>query len=182
MKSGEVTIHIGGVYASERPTIIKTLLGSCVAVCLHDPQRAVGGMNHFMLPRGDGDGDDAEAGRFGVHAMDLLIGAIMKAGGDRRRLVAKVFGGANVLDLSGPVVDVPRRNIDFAKTFLEEEGIPVLSADVGGRYPRQIRFHTATGRAFVKRVFRASPRLVAADRASAVRPVAYGSVTLFGSE
>jgi len=111
VKSGEVTIHIGGVYASERPTIIKTLLGSCVAVCLHDPERAVGGMNHFMLPRGDGD--DAEAGRFGVHAMDLLIGAIMKAGGDRRRLVAKVFGGAHVLEISGSVVDVPRRNIDF---------------------------------------------------------------------
>src|SRR5438132_1489223 len=118
VKTGEVTIHIGGVYASERPTIIKTLLGSCVAVCLHDPERAVGGMNHFMLPRGDGD--DAEAGRFGVHAMDLLIGAIMKAGGDRRRLVAKVFGGANVLELSGSVVDVPRRNIDFARPFLEE--------------------------------------------------------------
>src|SRR5207244_2522757 len=84
---------------------------------------------------------------FGVHAMDLLIGAIMKAGGDRRRLVAKVFGGANVLELSGSVVDVPRRNIDFAKTFLEEEGIPVLSAAVGGRYPRHVHFHTDSGRA-----------------------------------
>jgi chemotaxis protein CheD len=73
-------------------------------------------------------------------------------------------------------------NIDFIGTFLEEEGIPVLSSDVGGRYPRQIRFHTGTGRAFVKRVFRASPRLAADDRASAARPVTYGSVTLFESE
>ena len=177
MKSGEVTIHIGGVYASERPTIIKTLLGSCVAVCLHDPQRAVGGMNHFMLPRGDGD--DAEAGRFGVHAMDLLIGAIMKAGGDRRRLVAKVFGGANVLDLSGPVVDVPRRNIDFAKTFLEEEGIPVLSAAVGGRYPRHVYFHTDSGRAFVKHVRRVRPHLLAETQGRTAPSPKYGAITLF---
>ena len=179
MKSGEVTIRIGGVYASERPTIIKTLLGSCVAVCLHDAERAVGGMNHFMLPRGDGNGDDAEAGRFGVHAMDLLIGAIMKAGGDRRRLVAKVFGGANVLDLSGSVVDVPRRNIDFAKTFLEEEGIPVLSAAVGGRYPRHVHFHTDSGRAFVKHVRRVRPHALAEARARAAPPISYGSITLF---
>ena len=177
MKSGEVTIHIGGVYASERPTIIKTLLGSCIAVCLHDAERAVGGMNHFMLPRGEGD--DADAGRFGVHAMDLLIGAIMKAGGDRRRLVAKVFGGANVLDLQGSVVDVPRRNIDFAKMFLEEEGIPVLSAAVGGRYPRHVHFHTDSGRAFVKRVRRPRPHVLAEARARAAPPVRYGAITLF---
>jgi chemotaxis receptor (MCP) glutamine deamidase CheD len=150
-----------------------------VAVCLHDAERAVGGMNHFMLPRGDGNGDDAEAGRFGVHAMDLLIGAIMKAGGDRRRLVAKVFGGANVLDLSGSVVDVPRRNIDFAKSFLEEEGIPVLSAAVGGRYPRHVHFHTDSGRAFVKHVRRVRPHALAEARARAAPPIGYGSITLF---
>jgi chemotaxis receptor (MCP) glutamine deamidase CheD len=175
-----ISISIGGVHAAARPTLIKTLLGSCIAVCLYDPMQEVGGMNHFMLPRGDPGQTDA--GRFGAHAMDSLIGATMKVGGDRRRFVAKVFGGASVLDLDDSVVDVARMNIDFIGAFLEEEGIPVLSSDVGGRCPRQIRFHTGTGRAFVKRVFRVNPRLVAADRASAARPTSYGSVTLFGSD
>ena len=173
MRTGSVTISIGGVYASGQPMVIKTLLGSCIAVCLHDAERGVGGMNHFMLPRGNGDGGDA--GRFGVHAMDLLIGAIMKAGGDRRRLVAKVFGGANVLDVPGPVVDVPRQNVEFIRTFLKEEEIPVVSADVGGRYARHVHFHTQDGRAFVKRV----RRVRAEEQPRAAPAVKYGEITLF---
>jgi chemotaxis protein CheD len=153
--------------------VVKTLLGSCIAVCLHDAVRGVGGMNHFMLPWGNGDGDDA--GRFGVHAMDLLIGAIMKAGGDRRRLVAKVFGGANVLDVQGPVVDVPRQNVEFIRAFLNEEEIPVVSADVGGRYARHVHFHTHDGRAFVKRV----RRIRAEEQPRAAPAVKYGEITLF---
>ncbi len=172
-----VTIYSGGVHAAPEPMVIKTLLGSCIAVCLHDPIRAVGGMNHFVLPRGDGDGDDAA--RFGVHAMDRLIGATMKAGGDRRRFVAKVFGGASMLDIEGAVVDVPRMNIDFVNTFLAEEGIPVLSADVGGRHARHVHFHTGPGRVFVRRVLRARQRFMAQERAEAERSVAYGAVTLF---
>jgi chemotaxis receptor (MCP) glutamine deamidase CheD len=173
VRTGTVTIYIGGVHASGQPTVIKTLLGSCIAVCLHDAVRGVGGMNHFMLPRGDADGGDA--GRFGVHAMDLLIGAIMKAGGDRRRLVAKVFGGANVLDVPGPVVDVPRQNVEFARAFLEEEEIPVVSADVGGRYARHVHFHTQDGRAFVKRV----RRVPAEEQRRAAPAIKYGDITLF---
>jgi chemotaxis receptor (MCP) glutamine deamidase CheD len=175
--SEEVRIYIGGLHASERPTVIKTLLGSCVAVCLYDPLQGVGGMNHFMLPRGNAAGDDAL--RFGVHAMDSLIGATMKVGGDRRRFVAKVFGGAHVLDLETPLGDVPRRNIDFVREFLEDDGIPVVGADVGGCHPRHVHFHTDSGRAFVKRVLAARPRLIAAERKQVTERPSYGDVTLF---
>ena len=176
MTTGEVTISIGGVYASGEPMVVKTLLGSCVAVCLHDAVRGVGGMNHFMLPWGNGVGDDA--GRFGVHAMDLLISAIMKAGGDRRQLVAKVFGGANLLDVKGPVVDIPRQNVEFAQTFLEDEGIPIVGTDVGGRHARQVHFHTRPGRAFVKRVRHVRAQVRAEEQARAAAAT-YGGITLF---
>jgi len=175
--SAEVRIFIGGVHASDRPTVIKTLLGSCIGVCLHDPVAGVGGMNHFMLPRGDGAGENAL--RFGVHAMDCLIGTIMKVGGDRRRLVAKVFGGARVLAIEGPLGDVPQRNIDFVREFLETEGIPVLSSDVGGHHARHVHFHTGSGRAFVKRVLGTRARAIVEEQTRATVPPAYGSVTLF---
>jgi chemotaxis receptor (MCP) glutamine deamidase CheD len=175
--SDEVRIYIGGVHASDRPVVIKTLLGSCISVCLYDPAARVGGMNHFMLPRGDGPGDDAL--RFGVHAMDCLIGAIMKLGGDRRRLVAKVFGGARVLAMKGPLCDVPQRNIDFVSEFLETDGIPVLSADVGGSHARHVHFHTASGRAFVKRVLGTRALAIAEEETRVVIPPTYGDVTLF---
>ena len=177
MKPSEIVLPIGGVYASRQPMVVKTLLGSCIAVCLHDRVASVGGMNHFMLPSGGGAGEDA--GRFGVHAMDLLIGAIMKAGGDRRRFGAKVFGGANVLDIGGTTGDIGRQNIEFIQAFLRDEGIPLLNSDVGGHVARQVHFHTKTGRAFVKRVPRVRPDLLAEERKQRSAPAAYGRITLF---
>jgi chemotaxis receptor (MCP) glutamine deamidase CheD len=175
----EVAIYIGGFHASREPAVVKTLLGSCVAVCLHDPVARVGGMNHFMLPRG-GAGDAAHSPRFGAHAMDCLIGATMKAGGDRRRLVAKIFGGAHVLAVAESRAGVPQQNIDFVQDFLEAEGFPILASDVGGYWARQLVFHTATGRAFVKRMVgsRARAKLAVTEERGAAEP-RYGDVTLF---
>jgi chemotaxis protein CheD len=176
----EVTIHVGGVYATREPTIIRTLLGSCVAVCLMDPITQVGGMNHFMLPApAPGREEALDYTRFGVHAMDCLIGAIMKAGGDRRRLVAKVFGGAHVLAIKGPLSEVPKKNLEFVDEFLAAEGIPVLSSDVGGTCARHVHFHTGSGRAFVKRVLGSRARDVVEKQTRTVVPPTYGSVTLF---
>ena len=175
----EVTLYIGGVHASAEATLIKTLLGSCIAVCLWDPVARVGGMNHFMLPQGDGKGDDLT--RFGVHAMDSLIGATMKVGGERRRLTAKLFGGAHVLDIAVTEGGIPQRNVDFVQTFLEREGFPVLSADVGGHQPRYVHFFTDSGRARVKRVTSVTgrPRLEPYEKPRPAPAPTYGSVTLF---
>lgn len=177
----EVTLYIGGVHASRHPMLIKTLLGSCIAVCLWDPEAQVGGMNHFMLPREVGSGRNADASRFGVHAMDCLVGAMMKLGGDRRRFVAKVFGGAHVLDIKESAAGVPQQNIEFIRTFLGEEGFPVLSEDVGGYHPRHVHFYTATGRARIKRVksVASCSRLVGEEQRQVAAPPRYGDVTLF---
>ena len=176
MKS--VTIYIGGVHASGEPQVIKTLLGSCISVCLFDPERGIGGMNHFMLPRGSSD--DGDSSRFGVHAMDCLIGVMMKLGADRRRFVAKVFGGAHVLNMAESANGVPQQNIEFIKEFLEDEGFPILSQDVGGYHPRHVHFFTATGRAFIKRVGSAGhARVLRAERVQPVAAPQYGDVTLF---
>jgi len=174
---GEVTLYIGGVHASRAPVVIKTLLGSCIAVCLHDPVAHVGGMNHFMLPYG-ADAQADGAARFGVHAMDRLIGETMKVGGDRRRFVAKVFGGAHVIGIRSAQGSVPAQNIEFVRQFLETEGFPVLNTDVGGEQPRHVHFHTDSGRAFVKRVA-GSAQLVQREQRSMRTPPAYGDVTLF---
>ncbi len=167
------------MHASREPALIRTLLGSCIAVCLFDPVAAVGGMNHFMLPRGNaGDGDPA---RFGVHAMDCLIGSMMKLGGDRRRFVAKIFGGAHVLAIKESVLGVPQRNIDFIREFLREEGFPILGEDVGGYHPRHVHFYTSTGRARCKRVTSGGahvPRVVNELRRPVPAP-RVGEVTLF---
>jgi chemotaxis receptor (MCP) glutamine deamidase CheD len=174
----EVTIYIGDVYAGGQPTLVKTLLGSCISVCLWDPDTGVGGMNHFMLPRAVAKQTE-ECSRFGIHAMDLLIGAIMKAGGDRRRLRAKVFGGGHVLGIPESEDSVPRQNINFIREFMRLEGFPVLGADVGGHSARQVTFETHSGRAMVKRLRSTRARVevaAAEEKAGAPR---FGEVTLF---
>lgn len=178
----QVVIYIGDVHASREPTTIRTTLGSCISACLWDPETAVGGMNHFMLPRGLGEAG-IDSARFGVHAMDLLIGEIMKSGGDRRRLRAKIFGGAHVLDLADGHDTVPRQNVRFIRQFLAADGIPIVGEDLGGDAPRQVIFHTATGGAWVKRVpsARVQQEVLKRERVAAAPAPApnYGEVTLF---
>jgi chemotaxis protein CheD len=144
-----VTINIGGLYASRKPLLLDTVLGSCIAACLYDPVFGVGGMNHFMLPEG-ADPDNPTSTRYGVNAMELLISNLMKLGADRRRFQAKIFGGGHVLNIRESLDGVPQRNIDFVKRFLGTEQIPVVREDIGGYQPRRILFHTHTGKVFLK--------------------------------
>ncbi len=148
----EVSIHIGGLYASKKPAVVRTLLGSCVAVCLFDPVRRIGGMNHILLP-GNGDVKPfSNSTRYGINAMELLINMIMNLGGNRNRLTAKAFGGGHIIrDISeenGP----GQKNIRFVLEFLKVEGIKLISRNLGGYDSRRIYFHTDTGDVFLKRI------------------------------
>jgi len=177
----EVTLHVGGVHASVEPTVIKTLLGSCVAVCLWDARARAGGMNHFLLPDDGLDGGGVDATRFGVHAMDCLIGEMLKLGADPRRVVAKVFGGASVLSLNGRAGSVPEANLSFVRAFLTREGLHVAATSVGGTLPRQIRFFTDSGKVLVRRVVAPEARALVAEeeRRSRNQRPRFGDVTLF---
>jgi chemotaxis receptor (MCP) glutamine deamidase CheD len=143
-------IHIGGIFASGEPAVVRTVLGSCVAVCLRDPRSQIGGMNHFMLPQGGSD--DLVSARYGVHAMELLINDCMKLGADRRRFEAKVFGGGHVLQMRESDGNVPQRNIMFALQFLDTENIPIVARDLGGYAAREVLFFTDSGRILLKRL------------------------------
>src|SRR5580692_5502055 len=77
--------------------IMTTVLGSCIATCMRDPVAMVGGMNHFLLPEGQGT-DRPTSMRYGAHAMELLVNALLTLGARRERLEAKLFGGARMTD------------------------------------------------------------------------------------
>jgi chemotaxis receptor (MCP) glutamine deamidase CheD len=142
-----VRIEAGGVHAARVPTEIRTVLGSCVAACLFDPILKIGGMNHFMLPHGH---HETRPARYGVHAMELLINEIMKLGGDRLRLRAKVFGGASVIAALRSGSDVGTQNADFIRAFLRSERIPIEAERLGGVQPLEVRLHTESGRVRVR--------------------------------
>ena len=161
----EINIHIGEYFGSVEPVVIKTLLGSCVAVCLFDPVTRIGGMNHIFLPgRADLKHFDAPA-RFGINAMELLINKIMTLGADRRRLIAKAFGGAHILPCISDENNTGRKNSDFVMAFLKNESIPLTSYRLGGNHGCHVHFHTNTGMVFVKKIPSAQiPTLCAHER------------------
>lgn len=145
----------GEYYVSAQDEVLCTVLGSCISACIADPQRQIGGMNHFMLPaplngeRGDWSVPTGRAARYGSDAMEQLINAILKAGGRRDGLTVKLFGGARVLS---QMTDVGQRNIDFARRYLDVEQLPLLAEDLGDVYPRQVQFFPRTGRVRIRQL------------------------------
>jgi len=121
---------------------ITTILGSCVASCLFDPIARLGGMNHFLLP--DRRGASIRAASFGIHAMELLINDLIKQGGQRQRLQAKVFGGARMI---AGLSDIGAMNASFVQEFLRNEGIACTAQSLGGTRARRVEFWPETGRA-----------------------------------
>ena len=148
-----VRILPGQYHATTGPGAITTVLGSCVSTCLWDPVAKIGGMNHFMLP-GDGEAAASPAtasARFGVYAMEVLINEMIRLGADRRRMVAKVFGGGRVLQGFGSL-DVGAKNCQFVLEFLATEGIPVVARDLLDVYARKLHFFPATGKVQLKKL------------------------------
>ncbi|MFZ5444022.1 MAG: CheR family methyltransferase [Myxococcota bacterium] len=168
-------ISVGELHATSRPTVIRTLLGSCVAACLFDPVARVGGMNHFLLPDGDGE---VERSRFGVHAMETLINSMMQQGADRRRLEAQLYGGADVLGI-GSRPTVGERNIAFARAFLERERIPLVASGLGGQRGREVRLESHTGRVVTRELGREQVDVEREATAARAPAPAGGDVELF---
>ncbi|MEI4471164.1 chemotaxis protein CheD [Frigidibacter sp. MR17.24] len=147
----EGSFHISqGEFAVGRSqATISTILGSCVATCLHDPIAGIGGMNHFLLPEGTGTG--VAAASFGANAMELLINAMIKAGASRNRMQAKVFGGARMV---AGLSDIGARNAHFVIDFLQREGLDCVGQSLGGNEARRVQFWPGDGRARQKLVGR----------------------------
>lgn len=143
----------GEYYATREPEVVVTVLGSCVAACIRDKVNGIGGMNHFLLPL-DGSaepGKPTQSARYGAYAMELLINEVIKLGGRRERLEAKVFGGAAVL--RGMLLnDVGKRNAEFVEQYLRNEHIPIAAADLLLDFPRKVYFFPETGQVWVKRI------------------------------
>ena len=177
-KSDAVKILPGEYFVDREDILFSTTLGSCIAACLWDRDARVGGMNHFMLPEGDGD-----TGRYGSYAMELLINEMLKQGATRQTLEAKVFGGGQVIEGMN-TMNIGERNTRFVIDYLKTERIPITAKDVQGPYPRKVCFLPKSGKAMVKRLAAVNKESFAAqDRAAAQKalPVAArgGSVDLF---
>jgi chemotaxis protein CheD len=167
-----------GQYAvsADPQVMMTTLLGSCVAACIRDPEAGVGGMNHFLLPDGADGREHGDALRYGVNSMELLVNALLQAGARRSALEAKLFGGARIVERLAPVGQI---NASFAEAFLEREGIAYLGGSLGGSSARKLQFWPVSGRARQLALTRGLDHLAELERRRPQLPVAAGALELF---
>lgn len=153
-------LRIGECFLTKTPTVVCTVLGSCVAVTFFQPKIGIGGIFHALLPDSAGYSaeDAAQTCRFVSSSIQSLLLAVQRHGGRVKDLQVKVFGGAELFGfgsgLSSCNNSVGRKNVQVAIMELEKAGLRILASDVGGELGRKLYFLTSTGEIWVKRIKR----------------------------
>lgn len=150
-----VKVRSGECYVTSRKNeMLVAIVGSCLAVCMRDPETGVGGMNHFLLPEPKDSKNKKlqNPSLYGSFAMEQLINEILRFGGKRERLEVKLFGGASFNNASNHMNG--RQNITFINRFIESEGLSVTAQHLGGAIPRRIHYFPDTGKVMMRELHR----------------------------
>jgi chemotaxis protein CheD len=147
-----INIGIAEMGVSESPDILRTILGSCVGICLYDPLKKIGGLSHIMLPELKTAASSPK--KYANTAIPMLITMLEKNGASRNRLVSKIIGGATMFKLSenSMMAEIGRGNISKVRQVLEGLNIKIISEDVGGDYGRTMDFQLDTGDIRIKSI------------------------------
>lgn len=146
-----VFLNLGDTYFGEGEVQVETLLGSCVAVILWHPQRRLGGMCHFVLPKRPrpADGQPLD-GRYGEEALTILMEQVRLHHSAIDEYAVKVFGGGNVLGLSASERRIGPVNAEYALAFLQRWNVRVDAQDLAGEGYRYVRFDVRTGDIWIR--------------------------------
>ncbi len=134
-------LNSGEMLFSTEACIVKTILGSCVGVALHDPYLRIGGLCHYLLPEASGQ---IPSTKYGDTALPLLLSRFHRAGSEKKQLRAWIIGGALLLE-AHEIFFVGDRNADFAEKFLGDLGVRVVHNETRGFRGRKVTFHTGHG-------------------------------------
>ena len=138
----------GYAMANRDSTVIRAVLGNCVAVTFYDKSNRFGGMNQFVFPNTDRREDmTAQYGNVGIRALFRML---IDMGANRSGIVAQIIGGSDcrIFDDS----NLGLQNINLARVVLEQLRVPVVSEDVGGSMGRKVLFHSGTNEIAVFKV------------------------------
>lgn len=155
MNNKHLNVEIAEVKAVASPTgLISIGLGSCVGICLYDSLAKVGGLAHVMLPDSSQARKTEYKGKFADTAVPALIFEMLKLGASKRRLVAKIAGGAQMFNFSttSEFMCIGERNVEAVLEALRKESIPLIFQDTGKNYGRSIRLCTSTGLLYIRSI------------------------------
>jgi chemotaxis protein CheD len=148
-----LVVGIGDCQVTQAPdhVLVTYALGSCIAVAIFDPVALVGGMLHYMLPESAISPAKARQNpyMFADTGIPLLFRRAYEYGAEKRRLVVRVAGGAQVMDHEG-VFNIGKRNYLALRKILWKAGVLIQGEDVGGHLSRTVRLEVASGRFWLR--------------------------------
>jgi chemotaxis protein CheD len=161
-----VSLGMGDVVVVDKPSIVWTVLGSCVAVVLHVPRLGMSTVCHAQLPEPDpGTGPSCvdacprpcsrepskdRAMRYVTCCMRMMFADLFRRGALKTEMLASLFGGANVVSLITANRSTGDRNVAIAQAMLAKEGVPLMFSDTGGTKGRNIEHNSSTNHTVVR--------------------------------
>lgn len=156
----KVFLHTGDCFVGVQPTLVTTVLGSCVAVTMFCPTKCISTICHAFLPGAEGGrrkGRDPQPCRFVNDAVDTMLSSLARLGAGIDELEVKILGGASGLGglpKGSSRFNMAQRNLDMAEKVLAQHGVQVRGRHVGGNRGRKFHMLTHTGEIWVKRLSR----------------------------
>lgn len=145
----EYFLNPGELIFSKKPIVIKTVLGSCVAVTLHDRIKGYGAMCHYLLP--EAPSDEQSSTKYGDVAIYTLLYKFIKQNGSKREdLVASICGGAFIIFDEREIFFIGDKNVDVATTILRKEKILIKQMYTGGDHGKRVLYNTQTNKIIVQ--------------------------------
>jgi chemotaxis protein CheD len=150
MNQEVVTVGIGEYTVAQSPMILRTILGSCVAVILYDKINRIGGLAHVYLPSGKEYETNRESTitshKFADILLPLMVEAILKENGNKRFFSAYLVGGASLFNTKpSSFMDIGKKNLDAVRRILNDMRINFLELEIGGNNGRKVHFYLKNG-------------------------------------
>ncbi|HOP62576.1 MAG TPA: chemotaxis protein CheD [Spirochaetota bacterium] len=150
MNGSLINVGVAQVKMGKEPAILRTILGSCVGICIYDRMKKIGGLAHILLPNDTSKGTIPE--KFADTAIPFLVQLLLKEGAKKEFMSAKIAGGASMFKFEANIAlgQIGDRNVEEVKKALQKLQIPILEEDTGGNAGRVIDFFLEDGRLKVK--------------------------------
>lgn len=151
MPSKRIILLPGDVRFAAAPDRLYTLLGSCLAITAWHPQRLLGGMCHFLLPKPMRP--SPPDGRYGSDAFALLCQLMQQHASHPEEYRYHLYGGSDISSVQISKPSIGSRNISIAQQLLLNASLSVSFEDIGGHHARSIELDLTTGKTLVNSTF-----------------------------
>jgi chemotaxis protein CheD len=143
-----IRVGMADLNVAEAPDALRTTgLGSCVGIALFDPHSKIAGLAHIMLPTSMNSAEEKNRPKYANTAVPMLLDLMERQGAVKRRIVAKLAGGAQMFTFAGQsdLMRIGPRNVEAVKEALGLHSIQITAEDTGGNCGRTIELNGTDG-------------------------------------